>query len=178
MRLVVCLSMVAIFLRSTKAFIVSPTTRRIRTSIMVLDDSVLKYWNQSNRRNYQTAITREAKIISLSSPDDDANSRLHHGSLPEGATLLAIGTKLDDFDLDELTKAQPNVIFVSHPKVNATVINIFVVLLCASSFPPLYRLASHWLNCSRHSLAWNGYTHDRQELTFAHQTVYPIVRHM
>jgi hypothetical protein len=70
-------------------------------------------------RNYHSVapIVRKAKIISLSNPDDDANARLHHGTLPEGTCLLAIGTKLEEFDMEELQKEQPNVIFVSHPKV-------------------------------------------------------------
>lgn len=212
MRLVICVSMVVCFLRCTKAFFGSPTTtttstttRLIRTTScnMVLDDSFLNYWNNpsNKQRNYQTttAITREAKIISLSNPDEDANSRLHHGTLPQGATLLAIGTKLDDFDLDYLKKEQPNVIFVSHPKVNKQkqkhaaqkhtcstycvgpcriYMRLFVPLIIFSLSLQKKRLANHWLNCSRHSLHWNGYTHDRQELTFVHPTVYPKVRHM
>lgn len=77
------------------------------------------YWNreESTRRNYQTdaPIIKDAKIISLSDPNDDANSALHCGRLPEGASLLQIGTCLQDFDMDALQKEKPNVCFVSHP---------------------------------------------------------------
>lgn len=110
MRLAVSASMVAFLFRSatTKAFI--PSTRvciRRNRSVM---HAVRKYHSVA-------PIVRKAKIISLSNPDDDANSRLHHGTLPEGTSLLAIGTKLKEFDIEKLQKEQPNVIFVSHPKV-------------------------------------------------------------
>jgi hypothetical protein len=114
MRLVVSVSMVAFLLRraTTKAFI--PSTR-----VCIRNNNNRSIMHSHAVRNYHSVapIVREAKIISLSNPDDDANSRLHHGTLPEGTCLLAIGTKLEEFDIEKLQKEQPNVIFVSHPKV-------------------------------------------------------------
>jgi len=78
-----------------------------------------KFWNreESEHGRYATItedmVKCEAKIISLSDPNDDANRALHHGNLSVGAKLLGVGTKLEDFDLDLLKKEQPNVVFVS-----------------------------------------------------------------
>jgi hypothetical protein len=66
-------------------------------------------------------VTRSARILSLSSADDPANVPLHQGDLPEGANLLAIGTKLEEFDVETLKLQKPNVIFVSHPLVRTTI---------------------------------------------------------
>ena len=82
--------------------------------------STNKYWNreESLRQNFSKdiPINREAKIISLSNEDDPANDPLHKAKLPEGATLVGIGTKIDEFDIDKLQKEKPNVLFVSHPQ--------------------------------------------------------------
>jgi hypothetical protein len=111
--------MVAFLLRGavTKAFVASSRVciRNNRSMVQAV-------------RTYQSVapIVRKAKIISLSDPDDDANSRLHHGALPEGTCLLAIGTKLEEFDIETLQKEEPNVIFVSHPKVIGSAILICI----------------------------------------------------
>jgi hypothetical protein len=88
-----------------------------------------KYWNREKdagrggQYSYlidmsPESIVQEARIISLSDPEDVANAKLHSaapgggGSLPSGASLVAIGTKLQDFQhLSE--NDQPNVLFVS-----------------------------------------------------------------
>mmetsp|Transcript_13355 Transcript_13355/g.20248 ORF Transcript_13355/g.20248 Transcript_13355/m.20248 type:complete len:387 (-) Transcript_13355:41-1201(-) len=57
-----------------------------------------------------------ARIISLSDRKDDANSPLHKGRLPDGAFLEAIGSSVEDFDIEALQAQGPNVIFVSHPQ--------------------------------------------------------------
>jgi hypothetical protein len=89
-------------------------------SFAVDDPSSLKYWkrvNQSLISKDAPPVIREAKIISLSDMDDPANAALHKAkNLPEGAKLLAVGTKLEDFALDELRAQAPNVLFVSHPQ--------------------------------------------------------------
>lgn len=64
------------------------------------------------------SIKREAKIISLSSLDDDANHSFHNGgsdALPLGSQLLQIGTSLADFEhlRNASPDKQPNVVFVS-----------------------------------------------------------------
>ena len=80
-----------------------------------------KYWDVSTRSkkvsNETRKIVKEARILNLSDPDDNANSELHSNNLPEGARLLASGTSFADFDIESLSQKQPNVIFVSHPKV-------------------------------------------------------------
>ncbi|CAB9503572.1 Glyoxylate/hydroxypyruvate reductase [Seminavis robusta] len=65
-------------------------------------------------------IIREARILSLTDPHDTANDPVNDAAkdpslLPEGASLLAIGTCLEEFDMDTLKPQEPNVIFVSHP---------------------------------------------------------------
>ena len=78
-----------------------------------------KYWNREESEHGKYAVIVEdmvkceARIISLSDPNDGANVALHQGKLPTGAKLLGVGTKLEDFDNDLLKKEQPNVVFVS-----------------------------------------------------------------
>jgi hypothetical protein len=95
------------------------------------------YWNreESTPLSYSTetaaetasatataaVVTRPARILSLSSADDPANVPLHQGDLPEGANLLAIGTKLEEFDVETLKLQKPNVVFVSHPLVRTAI---------------------------------------------------------
>lgn len=89
-----------------------------------------KYWDRALRRKTspnqdgeeeqeqeQRTVLKEARILSLSDPNDDANKALHSGELPEGATLLAVGTSFEEFDIESLKAQKPNVIFVSHPLV-------------------------------------------------------------
>jgi phosphoglycerate dehydrogenase-like enzyme len=57
------------------------------------------------------SIQREARILSLSGPDDEANEPLHNGTLPMGAQLLGIGESLAD--LDQFRDANPNILYVS-----------------------------------------------------------------
>ena len=56
-------------------------------------------------------IKQEARILSLSASQDDANSALHGGKLPPGASLLAVGSSVEDFD--SFQSSEPNVLFVS-----------------------------------------------------------------
>jgi len=87
-------------------------------SSSLIDPSSLRYWGkpQNSKNLDESSIIREARIVSLSDPYDDANETLHSGELPAGAKLLEIGTKTNEFDLDALRKQEPNVMFVSHPQ--------------------------------------------------------------
>lgn len=101
---------------------VPDTTATQTTSSKIVDPAMrqYKYWNReeySRKGRYDylikispESIVKEATILNLSDPDDDANISLSK-SLPYGATLLGTGTKLKDFD--EFSDAQPNVLFVS-----------------------------------------------------------------
>jgi hypothetical protein len=93
-----------------------------------------KYWNPhlaKNRGQYSylidmspESIVTEAKIISLSAYDDPANTALHYHNqqredskfppLPLGATLLCVGTTLEEIQssINQQSMA-PNVLFVS-----------------------------------------------------------------
>eukprot|EP00978_Attheya_sp_CCMP212_P035947 scaffold159463_cov28-Attheya_sp.AAC.2 len=82
-----------------------------------------RYWNReesSTPRKYSQsseAPMKEAKIICLSGKEDSADSALCSGeNLPDGASILAIGESIDDFDLELLKEQKPNVLFVSHAK--------------------------------------------------------------
>ena len=55
------------------------------------------------------SIVQEARILSLSSSNDDASGAVNTGPLPLGASLLGVGTQVSDFD----TSSKPNVLFVS-----------------------------------------------------------------
>lgn len=76
------------------------------------------YWNREDFKpsDFSGKFTQPARILSLADPDDPNNVPLHKGKLPEGAELLAIGTTLEQFDVEMLKAAEPNVLFVSHPK--------------------------------------------------------------
>jgi phosphoglycerate dehydrogenase-like enzyme len=77
------------------------------------------YWTtreDSTPSDFSGPVTQQARILSLADPNDPNNVPLHKGVLPEGASLLAIGTSLEEFDIETLKAAEPNVLFVSHPK--------------------------------------------------------------
>ena len=68
-----------------------------------------KFWNRekdaSTAGKYQfliemspESVQREARILSLSDPEDPANQSLHSGeNLPLGASVVGVGTKVSDF---------------------------------------------------------------------------------
>lgn len=81
-------------------------------------------WNRETSKPFDfdvgKPIVEQARIISLTDPNDPANDPVNDAAkdpseLPEGASLLAIGSSLEEFDLDALKAQEPNVIFVSHP---------------------------------------------------------------
>ncbi|CAJ1933366.1 unnamed protein product [Cylindrotheca closterium] len=78
-----------------------------------------QFWNRedSAKQNFDMtkAVIKQAKILSLSDANDPANDPVHKGDLPEGCSLLKIGSKIEDFDIPALQKEEPNVLFVSHP---------------------------------------------------------------
>jgi len=98
---------------------------RSTTAILIdtTDDSSknqYKYWNREESKKLEFSKllelsperkVKEARIISLSAIDDEANKALHEGVLPSGATLLGIGTSLRDFHA--LRDQEPNVLFCS-----------------------------------------------------------------
>jgi phosphoglycerate dehydrogenase-like enzyme len=81
-----------------------------------------EYWNReewSRKGEYDylikispESIVKQANILSLSDPDDEANACLDK-SLPFGSKLLAKGTTLSDFDFLRDSNEKPNVIYVS-----------------------------------------------------------------
>jgi phosphoglycerate dehydrogenase-like enzyme len=105
-----------------------------------------KFWNRYDKTNqgkYQylidfspESIQKEAKILSLSDPDDAANQPLHNGSLPMGASLMGIGTTLADFE--PYRDAKPNVLFVSPSCPRAPA----VLPLVLAAFPSI-----EWIHC-------------------------------
>lgn len=91
-----------------------------------------KFWNpQSAKQGHYSfliemspeSIVTEAKIVSLSAPDDPANTALHTGRLPLGATLLGVGTTVDEVKAAiGRQQQQPNVLFVSPSCPRAAVV--------------------------------------------------------
>jgi hypothetical protein len=116
----------------------------------------LNYWNreESTPLSYSTdtapetattaVVTRPARILSLSSADNPAILPLHQGDLPEGADLLAIGTKLEEFDVETLKLQKPNVVFVGHGLVRTVGTKIYspVVVGLDGSFAGFYSIHS------------------------------------
>lgn len=127
--------MVASLLARYSATAFTPITRRIALQTAAMSTTSSQYWNreESKPQTLDSPIIKQAKIISLSALDDDANKAVNQGPLPEGVSLLAVGTTLDDFDVESLKKQQANVIFVAHSMVrvgkNSRVHN--VIQLCS-----------------------------------------------
>lgn len=102
------------------------------------------FWNreESLKGKYasitQDMVQREARIISLSDPNDDANKALHRGSLGPGATLLGVGTTLQDFDNIVQKEPQPNVLYVS-PSCPMARVQLPLLL---TAFPSI-----QWVHC-------------------------------
>jgi len=153
--------MVAFLLRYTSAF---PTTSLLSRRILLQSNALLtmstspQYWNreESVKQNYKSdaPIIKQAKIISLSAPDDSANVAVNSGELPEGASLVAIGTNMDEFHLEKLKQEEPNVIFVAHAKVCTCVYvsELMRVLACRSVMA-----SSLTLTFARHDNHWQTY---------------------
>lgn len=117
-----------------------------------------KYWNPhstKDRGQYSylidmspESIVKEAKVISLSAIDDPANAALHfHGqqsqnarnpSLPSGATLLSVGTTLEEVKSSMNQSTSPNVLFVSPSCPHAA----SVVPQVLEAFPSI-----SWIHC-------------------------------
>jgi len=85
------------------------------------------YWNREEtpKSSFSGPILQPARILSLADPNDPNNTPLHVDPLPEGATLLAVGTSLEQFSttttdatttIEQLKAAEPNVLFVSYSK--------------------------------------------------------------
>jgi hypothetical protein len=77
------------------------------------------------------SMKREARILSLSGPNDSANAALHQGKLPMGSKLLGIGESLEDFE--GYRDAKPNVLFVS-PSCPRAMVQLPLVL---KAFPTI-----------------------------------------
>jgi hypothetical protein len=107
----------------------------------------MPFWNREESApkaySLDAPIVQEARILSLSNPDDPANARLHKGELPEGASLLQIGTKMEEFDIEELKKQNPNVLFVSHPKVSWYYVALFSIVYTSPQYYILYWFISN-----------------------------------
>mmetsp|Transcript_30583 Transcript_30583/g.45579 ORF Transcript_30583/g.45579 Transcript_30583/m.45579 type:complete len:214 (-) Transcript_30583:601-1242(-) len=77
------------------------------------------YWNRENSipKDFSGKIIKQARIICLSDPEDANNNALYKGDdeLPAEAKVLAVGSTIEQFDIEMLKAANPNVIFVSHP---------------------------------------------------------------
>lgn len=78
------------------------------------------YWNRevSARKQYNSSkpVIKEAKIVCISDPNDDSNSLLYKGKLPDNAQIIAMGSEVSDFDIGKLKDEKANVIFCSHAK--------------------------------------------------------------
>jgi hypothetical protein len=100
-----------------------------------------KFWNreestEKGKYSYLLEISpesmkREAKILSLSAPNDVASGALHEGSLPMGSTLLGVGESLQD--LEAYRDSKPNVLFVS-PSCPRAMVELPLVL---AAFPTI-----------------------------------------
>jgi hypothetical protein len=107
-----------------------------------------KYWNREDsgeKGKYSfliemspESVAREAKIISLSQADEEADGSLHFGTLPLGATLLGVGTSLTDFEHLRDSNDQPNVLFMSPSCPHAAT----VLPLVLAAFPSI-----EWVHC-------------------------------
>ena len=103
-----------------------------------------EYWNREEsvkfrsiddkHKQQQPPPIKEARIISLSPPNDPNNLPLEESKsnnskykLPTGAKLLAVGATMEELgDIELLKKENPNVIFVS-PGVSSTTLEKVII---------------------------------------------------
>jgi phosphoglycerate dehydrogenase-like enzyme len=118
------------FLSCTKASALTLSRRGFASSSSILAISGTKsmsssapsniYWNReiSARKQYDSSkpVIKEAKIVCISDPNDDSNSLLYKRKLPDNAKIIAMGSKVSDFDIDKLKDENANVIFCSHAR--------------------------------------------------------------
>jgi phosphoglycerate dehydrogenase-like enzyme len=104
-----------------------------------------KFWNRetTEKGKFQylldispESVVREARIISLSAPDDAANDPLHNESLPMGASLLGVGQSLNE--LEQFRDSKPNTLFVS-PSCPRARVQLPLIL---AAFPSI-----EWVHC-------------------------------
>jgi len=105
----------------TSAFLTTAgSTRNIQTPRADPLSKEYKYWNREESKHGEYAylldmspwsVKREARIVSLSDPNDSANDALHKGKLPYSSQLLGVGKTVDE--LKDLADKEPNVLFVS-----------------------------------------------------------------
>ncbi|KAL7473828.1 hypothetical protein ACHAXS_014467 [Conticribra weissflogii] len=85
------------------------------------------YWNRETSQptsEFSAPVTRPARILALSDPNDAYNSPLYDGPLPSGSKLLAIGSALSSFDRPDIHSQKPNVLFVSHPQAREPLVEV------------------------------------------------------
>jgi phosphoglycerate dehydrogenase-like enzyme len=80
-----------------------------------------QYWNREEfaadeRRSFQKQnvdkpVVKEARIVSLANRDDASNTPLE--KLPRGAEILAVGSTMEELNVDLLQEKKANVIYVS-----------------------------------------------------------------
>ena len=113
-----------------------------------------QYWNReeyesssasfrtthSDLRSQSKPPVKEARIVSLSFPNDPNNLPLERNnngededkddepSLPPGARLLQVGGRLEDLDLEMLQREKANVVFVSPGVTSETLAGLIAVL--------------------------------------------------
>ena len=143
--LVIISKMTFSFLRTSSSGSVRLAVRRMHAAPPTTTSSTSSFWNREESvkgkyaRVSQEMVQREAKILSLSDPNDGANEALHGGSLCPGATLLGIGTTLQDLQLAATTTdQQPNVLYVS-PSCPMASVQLPLVL---KAFPSI-----QWVHC-------------------------------
>lgn len=100
-----------------------------------------KFWNRESSTEKEKfkylleispeSMKKEARILSLCGPDDNANQALHRGPLPMGSKVLGIGESLEDFD--QYRSAKPNVLFVS-PSCPRAIVQVPLIL---AAFPSI-----------------------------------------
>jgi phosphoglycerate dehydrogenase-like enzyme len=105
-----------------------------------------KFWNREDSKEKgkysylleisPESVTREARILSLSGPNDAANDSLHKKPLPMGAQLLGVGSTLSDFD--QFRDQKPNTLFVSPSCPKAQIQLPFIL----AAFPSI-----EWVHC-------------------------------
>lgn len=91
------------------------------------------YWNREDGKSsgghasfHNGPIVKEARIFALCDPNDANNEPLCSGPLPDGCTLLGVGSSLADFLREDgsISGREPNVIFVSHPRSRETLLEL------------------------------------------------------
>lgn len=108
--------------KTTRPAMMRRSSRSVSTTQYTWADPAMrhyKFWNRDAKQGQYSylieispeSLQREARILALG--QDDADEALHQGPLPLGASLVGVGSTVEELQQNNSSKSTPNVLFVS-----------------------------------------------------------------